>query len=149
MKRRGLAASVAVAGALCVLTLALAGYNGYGPLAARLGVAVTHLQPQSVALLGEGGDPLTVMVMVTWPQDGFCSGQFTVTATETPTQVRVGSVESREYRGSSINCAGFGTIDGTAAAELQLREPLGERQVIRASDGAVLHVSAVSQGGAR
>lgn len=110
---------------------------------------MTHLQPRSVALLGEGGDPLTVNIMVTWPQDGYCSGQFTVAATETPTQVRVGSVESREYRGSNSNCADLATTDGTASADLQLSEPLGERQVIRASDGAVLHVSAGSPGGAR
>jgi hypothetical protein len=69
MKRRGLflsvavAVAVAVAGALGAVALALAGYNGHGPLAARLGVAVTHLQTQSVVLLGEGGDPLTVNVM--------------------------------------------------------------------------------------
>lgn len=143
MRGRGLAVSVAVAAALGVVALALAGYNGHGPLTARLGVAVTHLQPQSVVLLGEGGDPLTVNVMVTWPQDGYCSGQFTVAATETPTQVRVESVESRVDRGNGM-CAGLGTIDGTASVPLQLSAPLGERGVIRASDGAVLHVSAAN-----
>lgn len=94
-----------------------------------------------VVLLGEGGDPLIVNVMVRWPQGGYCSGQFRVAATETPTQVHVGSVESRVNRGNG-GCAELGTVDGTAWVPLQLSSPLGERRVIRASDGAVLQVSA-------
>lgn len=102
---------------------------------------MTHLEPQSVVLLGEGGDPLWVNVMVRWPQDGYCSGQFTAAASETPTQVHVGSVESRVYRGNG-SCPGLATVDGTASVPLQLSSPLGERRMIRASDGAVLRVSA-------
>ena len=45
MRGRGPAMSVAVAGAPGVVVLALGGYNGQGPLAARLGVALPHLEP--------------------------------------------------------------------------------------------------------
>jgi hypothetical protein len=44
--------------------------------------------------LGEGGDPLVVMIGVTWTKNGYCSGQFKVQATETATEVRVGTVLS-------------------------------------------------------
>ena len=56
-----------------------------------------------------------VDVVVRWPQDGYCWGQFRVAATETPTQVRVGSVESGVYRGNG-GCAGSGdAVSGTVS----------------------------------
>ncbi len=99
-------------------------------------VTVTRLEPQSVRLPGEGGDPLVILIGVTWTKEGWCSGQFTVEATETPTEVRVGYVTSREH--SKGWCAGLGTADSTAWADVQLVSPLGDRVVIRDSDGARL-----------
>ena len=87
---------------------------------------------------GEGGDPLVIMIGVKWTKDGWCSGQFTVQATETPTEVHVGHVTSREH--SKGMCAGLGTADNTAWAYVQLAAPLGDRVVIRDSDGAPLPV---------
>jgi hypothetical protein len=75
---------------------------------------------------------------VRWTKEGWCIGQFTVQATETPTEVRVGTVTSREYPDGS--CAGVGTADNMAGAELRLASPLGDRIVIRESDGARLPI---------
>lgn len=101
-------------------------------------VIETQLEPQFVGLPGEGGDPLVIYVVVTWTKEGWCSGQFTVQAIETPTEVRVGKVTSREYPGGS--CAGVGTVDNMAGAELRLASPLGDRVVVRDSDGARLPI---------
>ena len=121
-----------------VLVLVVAGCLGAGPLSA-IGVDERRVEPRSVALLGQGGDPLVVMVRFPWPGDGFCSGQFHVEATESATQVRVGTVVSRVTRWGGT-CAGLGTVDGMAAAELRLSTPLGLREVVRARDGARLPV---------
>ncbi len=101
-------------------------------------VIVTQLEPQSVGLSGEGGDPLVIYIVVTWTKEGWCSGQFTVQATESLTEVRVGKVTSREYPGGS--CAGVGTVDNMAGASLRLASPLGDRVVVRDSDGARLPI---------
>lgn len=137
--RRALQAAVAVLVLLVAAGLAGAGYLGDGPLPGRLGHERQTLTPVAVAELGEGGDPLVVNVLVPWPKDGWCSGQFTVTATESATEVRVGQVRSDVLRGGG--CAGLGTADGRAYAGLQLRQPLGRRLVVRASDGAELPVT--------
>jgi hypothetical protein len=118
--------------------LAVAGHYGTGPLATRLGVSVTEATPQAAARLGEGGDPLVIAILFPWPGDGYCSGQFSVSATETEEEVRVSDVISREYRGGS--CAGLGTVGGMAGADLTLAAPLGQRKVVRASDGVTLTV---------
>jgi hypothetical protein len=99
-------------------------------------VTTTELTPKSYGLVGEGGDPLVLMIGVTWTKDGWCSGQFVVHATETATDVRVSNVISEEH--SNGNCAGLGTADQTAWASVQLKAPLGDRAVIRASDGVRL-----------
>ncbi len=88
--------------------------------------------------LGPAGDPLTVMITFPWAADGFCSGQFTVSAGETDQEVRVSDVTSREVRRGS--CAGLGTNDGTAGVGLTLDRPMGDRRVVRASDGTPLEV---------
>ena len=131
-------AGVAVIIAIAVGGLAVAGHDGRGPLASRLGVTVTYVTPQGFAPLGEGGDPQVIVILFRWPGDGFCWGQFSVSAIETAEEVRVRDVISREYRGGS--CAGIGTADGMAGADLTLAAPLGQRKVVRASDGATLTV---------
>jgi hypothetical protein len=97
-------------------------------------VTVTELQPERVQVGGHGD--LVIHIGVHWPKDGCCSGQFTVTATETATQVRVDNVISREY--GNIPCAGLGTVNQTVWVGLTLAAPLGDREVVRASDGARL-----------
>ena len=90
-------------------------------------------------LLGESGDPLVILIGVRWTKDGWCSGQFTVRATETPTEIRVSNVTSHEYHYGI--CAGLGTADNMAWAEVRLTTPLGNRAVVRDSDGTRLPVS--------
>ena len=97
-------------------------------------VTVTQLEPQSFDRPDAAGDPLVMPVYVTWTKEGWCSGQFTVQATETPTEVRVGTVTSVEH--SKGGCAGIGTAaDHTATVVVRLAAPLGDRDVIRDSDG--------------
>jgi hypothetical protein len=98
-------------------------------------VTVTELEPQSVGLPPKGADPHYIRVMVRWTKDGWCSGQFTVQATETSTEVRVGNVISREPDG---DCPGLGADNNTAWVDLELAAPLGDRIIIRDSDGARL-----------
>jgi hypothetical protein len=130
---------VLIAAPACVGFAAVAaGFLSVGPLAA-LGVTETELQPQVVRLLDEGADPL-VMIGVTWMKGGYCSGQFKVQVAETATEVRVGMVLSRENRGVPTSCAGFGTIDNMAWAPLRLSSPLGERVMVRDSDGSLLPI---------
>jgi hypothetical protein len=129
--RRRLSAKIALA---CLLVAGVSACDG--PLFDH--VTVTELAPQRVRLLGEGGDPLVIMIGVHWTKDGWCSGQFTVRATETATQVRVGNVISVEH--SKGLCAGLGTSDQTAWADLTLAAPLGDREVVRASDGSLLPI---------
>jgi hypothetical protein len=98
---------------------------------------VQSFQPQAVDPLAEGTDPRAVMVGFTWPEAGFCTGQFSVKATETTNQVRIGTVISS--LNSNDNCAGIGGAPGeTVWVAVTLRAPLGLRAVVRDSDGAVL-----------
>ncbi len=136
MRTKWALAAVVACAVLAGAALAFAGYHGSGPLASTLGVSVKRVAPEAYAIPGEGADPLVIAVLFHWPEDGFCSGQFSVSATETDDEVRVSDVTSREYRGGS--CAGLGTVNGMAGAELALAEPLGTRKLVRASDGTVL-----------
>jgi hypothetical protein len=99
------------------------------------------LTPSAVALPGEGADPLALYVVFPWPEEGFCSGQFQVTAEETATRVTISQVRNRDPLFSwSRSCAGIGTVGGTAAVDVILEQPLGERAVHRAVDGIRLDV---------
>ena len=100
----------------------------------------TVFQPNAMKLLGEGGDPRVILVGVTWTDDGYCPGEFHVSATETASEVKVGMVVRRTVLFGAGPCAGVGTVDNTAWAELRLASPLGSRIVIRESDGVVLPV---------
>lgn len=125
------------AGTIAVAGLVVAGYYGSGPLAELVGVEVTTHQAVAGATLGEGSDPSVVDIAVTWPAEGYCSGQLQVTAVESATEVRVGDVVSRVRRAGG-SCAGLGTVDGLAWAPLQLAAPLAQRRLVRDSDGSVL-----------
>jgi hypothetical protein len=129
---------VVAASACAALGTAAAGFLGVGPLSG-LAVTETRLQPQLVALLKAPGDPDVVLVGVTWTEEGYCLGQFDVRATETPTEVRIGPVTSRED--PRVACAGIGTADNLAWVEVRLAAPLGGRAVVRGSDGSALPVS--------
>ena len=135
--RRVVVAAVATA-LVAAAALIVAGYEGRGPFAARLGVTVTHVQPTGIRDPATSGDPLTLLVVFPWPEAGFCSGQFTVSVRESDRQVQVGEVTSTEHRNGT--CAGLGTLNGRAVVAAELAEPLGGRAVVRASDGAPLLV---------
>ncbi|MEU4219206.1 hypothetical protein [Actinoplanes sp. NPDC026623] len=113
-----------------------AGFHGIGPLAS-LAVTETRLEPQ-LAITNSPGDPLVVFVAVTWTKEGYCAEQFEVQAAETPTEVRVGTVVSRENR--AMPCAGLGTVNNLAWVPLTLAAPPGSRTVLRSSDGSALPV---------
>ena len=119
-----------------VLGCPAAGYLGLGPLSS---LGVTEHQPQAYGLLGEGGDPRVIVIKFRWTKDGSCSGQFAVRATETPTEVRVSNVTSLDHY--YLACAGTGTVNNMASAELHLTGPLGDRAVVRDSDGTRLPLS--------
>ena len=138
MITKRIAVSATLASILIVGGLALAGFKGWGPLGSRLGVMITTVQPEAVMGLGQGGDPLVVMVVFPWPGVGSCSGQFTVTATETDQEVRVSNVTSREAP-PGTSCADIGPGEnGKNAVALYLTQPLAGREVVRFSDGARL-----------
>ena len=103
-------------------------------------VNVTVIRPDAVIVepAGSGTDPNVVYIRFRWTAAGYCSGQFSVQATETDQVVRVSDVVSRDYVGAS--CAGLGTVGNVATATLTLRQPLGTRTVERASDGTRLPV---------
>jgi len=102
----------------------------------RSGVTATSLQPQAVRLLPPGNDPRGVRVGVTWLKDGWCVGEFQAQATETATEVRLGSVIDRQSPHGI--CAGVGTANNMAWTDLTLKAPLGNRLVVRSSDGVTL-----------
>jgi hypothetical protein len=101
---------------------------------AAIGPGETRHRPTAYTLLGEGGAPNVIMIGFGWPHDGYCSGQFQVTAAETVTEVRVYDVVNRPPRGGG-GCAGLGSDGVTAWAGLELSKPLGDRKVVRAEDG--------------
>jgi hypothetical protein len=129
---------ILVTGVVLVLAVAVAVYPSFSQFE-RGPLTELSLQPQAV-LLPEGNDPRDVMVGVHWLEAGWCKGQFSVRATETTTEVRVGTVVSRLY--ANDVCAGMGTSNNMAWADLTLASPLGSRAVVRNSDGARLPVLA-------
>jgi hypothetical protein len=128
---------VAAVAAVVMLGVVAFGYYGYGPLG-QLNLTESEHDPVAVSFPGEGADANVMLVGIAWTKDGYCSGQFTAAVTETPTEVRVGRVLSREYRNGT--CAGLGTENNTAWVDVVLSAPLGGRRVIRASDGTPLPV---------
>ncbi|MER7073496.1 hypothetical protein [Terrabacter sp. NPDC000476] len=141
MRRRTVAVVAAVVVGVVGLTGlvgVLLGRAGVGPL--RDEPARVSLAPVGVQLLGEGGDPLVVMVVFPWTQDGICVGQVAVAASETASAVSVEQVTGfAEPQGRA--CAGVGTDGRTASVELRLASPLGERAVTRRVDGAAVPVT--------
>lgn len=102
----------------------------------------TSIPPESLSP-GGFGDTTDFNVFFTWTEDGYCVGQFHVTATETTTQVKVGPVISRRYLYGRA-CAGVGTVENVASVELKLASPLVKREVVRESDGVPLPVFSYS-----
>ena len=103
----------------------------------RSQVTVRVLQPEAVQLEA-GGSSRTISVGVSWPEDGYCIGQFQVEARETSAQVRVIDVVSRESHYGS--CPGVGTAHHLAWGRFGLKTPLGARVVVRDRDGSALPV---------
>jgi hypothetical protein len=83
-----------------------------------------------------GSPTLTIGFRLPSSVKGWCVGQYTVTVTETPSRVLVGDVVEHP-RGN--NCLGVGSVDGIhGSVDTTLAQPVGGRQVVRASDGAIL-----------
>jgi hypothetical protein len=80
-----------------------------------------------------------VVIMFPWHADGFCSGQFSVSAQESEASVVVSQVSGVEWPAGEL-CAGLGTDGRIAGVELTLAAPLGQRVVTRAVDGALVPV---------
>ena len=104
-------------------------------------VQETSIQPQFVTPVGADGSPTDVDVGFAWSEHGYCLGQLHVTATETPTEVRVNDVVSRTEGDEA--CAGVGSNGRWASVQLPLRAPIGNRLVVRASDRTALPVFAL------
>lgn len=118
--------------ALCVG----AGRLRLGPYAEDFGVVVTQHEPTHAQVWA--ADPRYLNVGVVWSDDGYCSGQFTVAVTETPDEIRIGTVTSRLRSGGS--CAGLGSVGGKAWTSVVLDRPIANRVIVRDADGARLPV---------
>ena len=131
MRRLVLSAAVGllIVGAVVILR----GFQGAGPLGARLGSTVTSVRPAAFALPPSTEDPRTIAVVFPWDEESYCNGQFTVRAVESDTRVEIEEVVSRQLRGT-VSCLGLVTRDGQAAAALRLAAPVGDRHVVRAPD---------------
>jgi len=104
----------------------------------RTGVTETPIQPEIVML---GTDPRTIWVGVTWLEGGWCLGGFEARATETSRVVQVAMI-LRQFTHGDGACADVGTIYNTAWADVTLNAPVGNRSVVRWSDGVQLPVLA-------
>jgi hypothetical protein len=115
---------------VCIgLGIAGAGTAGVGPLAPSLGYVEIHMSPVGAQPLGSSR---TLSVAVAWPEDGYCSGQFSVEFEESSTEVRLADVIGRSDRNywNPSPCVGVGTAHGLAWVDVELNEPLGDRVVL-------------------
>lgn len=98
--------SVLVAAVLIPVAVVLVclGSLGLGPLWA---IGATGIEPESVALLGQSGDPQVIVIGFPWNKDGFCTSTFHVDVSETATEIRVGTVHAQRWQIGA--CAGLGT----------------------------------------
>jgi hypothetical protein len=109
--------------------------DGRGPATAPPTRAVLEPLPP-VAYAVSGSD---LILFFPFDGDGYCLGQFTAAVQETAEVVEVGDVEEAPVRGEQA-CAGVGTVGSTASVALPLARPLGERTVIRKTDGSRLRL---------
>lgn len=105
-------------------------------------VSEQSIQPEFITPVGSDGSIATVDVGFPWAEQGYCAGQFQVSASETSTVISVGSVISRTY--TEGICAGMGSNGIWATAPLSLKSAIGKRSVIRKSDGVALPVFALT-----
>jgi hypothetical protein len=104
-----------------------------------LGYDQQWIEPSGVAA-GPNVDPREPLVSFAWTEGEFCTGQFSITVTETNTEVRLGPVHSKRLRNAL--CPGMSAQGTIAHVTAHLRTPIGSRRVVRASDGVPLVVSA-------
>ena len=81
-------------------------------------------------------DPRVIALAIPWNQSGWCVGEFGARIKESSDEVRV-SVVDRAQRGGGA-CAGVGTLNHLAYAYGTLKQPVGNRSVVRDSDGRAL-----------
>ncbi len=123
---------LAVAAGLLVVLAAPAAYRLYQ-------VERVVENPVEAVAVGRTPDPTVVVIFIRWTEPGWCFGEFVAVASETPTQVRLDRVVDRSG-GGSVGCAGVGTVNNLASADLRLKTPLGQRSVMRGSDGYLLPI---------
>jgi hypothetical protein len=83
-------------------------------------------------------EPRRLTLVIEWNEAGWCAGQFDVSLDETDEAVIVRSVTTDE---GDEDCAGLGTVNNEAQAEVLLRRPLAGREV-RTKDGTLLKLRA-------
>jgi hypothetical protein len=105
-------------------------------------VSEQSIKPEFISPIGLDGSLVNVYVGFPWAEQGYCVGQFQVSASETSAQISVGAVISRTYRQGI--CADVGSNGRWTTAPLSLKAPIGKRAVVRRSDGVALPVFAVT-----
>jgi hypothetical protein len=98
------------------------------------------LRPVSAGAGGAYVDPNALFVSFPWTENEFCAGSFKVTAVETPTRVTISEVTHFVSLALVRSSACTGHEGDTAGATVQLSQPLGDREVVRASDGQPLPI---------
>ncbi|MEW1953061.1 hypothetical protein [Terrabacter sp. NPDC080008] len=99
----------------------------------------TPITPLYVVAPEKSVDQRIITVVFPWRESGYCTSQFRITATESPTRVVVDQVMARTI-GTDEICAGVGTDGVTAGDTLQPQAPLGDRIVTRAQGCKQLEV---------
>jgi len=127
-----------IVGALAIVVGVLMWAIPGAPLS-RLGWTYT-LRPVSAKTGGAYMDPNVLFVGFPWAEDEFCEGSFEVSAVETPTRVTVSEVTRFVSLALVQSRACVGHMGDTGYATVDLAQPLGDREVVRASDGQSLPV---------
>jgi hypothetical protein len=129
LRRRWPVGVLVVAFPVIIVTLALTLEHGGQP--------ETAIKPDAIF-----GQPDATVLTVRFPiqLDGWCLGRFTISVNETPERVSVGDVI--DHGSPAGACKGIGSPDGMhASVDVTLRSPVGQRAIVRASDGVVLPLS--------
>jgi hypothetical protein len=133
-RRRTVIVGIVSAFVVAVLLWAIPG----APLS-RLGWTYT-LRPVSASAGGAYIDPNALFVSFPWNDSEFCGGMFDVSVVETPTRVTVSEVTVFVSLALIKSKACVRHEGDTGAAVVALAQPLGDREVVRASDGQSLPV---------
>ena len=135
--RRSVASACVMA--LCAVITLLFGWRGEGPLASLFDHGDESRHPVALIDPSHTRASRSGFVAFQWDDQNWCPELFVVTAEETDSQVVVSDVRIRATP-ARVACLRGGTPTGTALAKLILKSPLGNREVVRATDGQVLPI---------